>query len=63
MKLALKGALEKYKELQRDTSSHGGGFIDEESSDSEEEEEFEDVPEKEGYEPNIPEHLRKEYGE
>lgn len=27
------------------------------------EEDFVDVPEKEGYEPHIPEHLRAEYGE
>lgn len=27
------------------------------------EEEFVDVPEKEGYEPHVPEHLRAEYGE
>lgn len=35
-------------------------------SDQEEEEEeddFDEVPEKEGYEPHIPEHLRAEYGE
>ncbi|GAB0188021.1 UV-stimulated scaffold protein A [Grus japonensis] len=30
--------------------------------DSEDEDEFVEVPEKEGYEPHIPDHLRKEYG-
>ena len=27
-----------------------------------EDEDFEEVPEKEGFEPHIPEHLREEYG-
>lgn len=31
--------------------------------DDEDEDEFVEVPEKEGYEPHIPDHLRKEYGE
>ncbi|XP_033122407.1 UV-stimulated scaffold protein A-like [Anneissia japonica] len=30
--------------------------------DEDDDDEFEDVPEKEGYEPHIPDHLRKEYG-
>ncbi|XP_072051903.1 UV-stimulated scaffold protein A-like [Amphiura filiformis] len=65
IKLALKSAIEKYKELQvnRDPSTRllsTGEEDEEESSDSDEE--FEDVPEKEGYEPHIPEHLRAEYG-
>ncbi|TSL89828.1 UV-stimulated scaffold protein A [Bagarius yarrelli] len=33
-----------------------------EDEEEEEEEDFEEVPEKEGYEPHIPEHLRAEYG-
>lgn len=32
-------------------------------SDDDDEDEFVEVPEKEGYEPYIPDHLRKEYGE
>jgi len=31
--------------------------------DDEDEDEFVEVPEKEGYEPHIPDHLREEYGE
>lgn len=31
--------------------------------DDEDDGDFEEVPEKEGYEPHIPEHLRAEYGE
>lgn len=32
------------------------------SSDGEDDDDFDEVPEKEGYEPNIPEHFRAEYG-
>lgn len=32
------------------------------SDDSSDDEEFVEVPAKEGYEPHIPDHLRKEYG-
>ena len=61
VKQALKGVLEKYRELRVQKGfSSCLQFDDAESSDSDEE--FEDVPEKEGYEPFIPEHLRAEYG-
>lgn len=30
--------------------------------DDDDDDDFDEVPEKEGYEPNIPEHLRAEYG-
>lgn len=36
---------------------------DEDDDDDEDEDDFVEVPEKEGYEPHIPDHLRKEYGE
>lgn len=35
----------------------------EEEEDDDEDNDFDEVPEKEGYEPYIPEHLRAEYGE
>ncbi len=67
IKLALKSAIEKYKELlvNRDPSSKLPSLEEDESSSDSDEEEFEEVPEfseKEGYEPHIPEHLRAEYG-
>lgn len=34
-----------------------------EDGEDDDEDDFVDVPEKEGYEPHIPEHLRAEYGE
>ncbi|KAF4796533.1 UV-stimulated scaffold protein A [Turdus rufiventris] len=36
---------------------------DDDDDEDEDEDEFVEVPEKEGYEPHIPDHLRKEYGE
>lgn len=35
---------------------------DGEEDDEDDDDDFDEVPEKEGYEPNIPEHLRAEYG-
>ena len=69
LKAALQNASAKYTELNvhsKETSNQrrqsaadakGGGDSDSEG------EGFEDVPEKEGFEPVIPSHLRKEYGE
>lgn len=37
--------------------------VDDDDDEDEDEDEFVEVPEKEGYEPHIPDHLRKEYGE
>ncbi|XP_022091851.1 UV-stimulated scaffold protein A-like [Acanthaster planci] len=68
LKEALKNAAAKYAELdihskvtskqqrQSAVAANGGGDSDSEG------EGFEDVPEKEGFEPVIPDHLRKEYG-
>lgn len=42
--------------LQMKASSDG------EDDDEDDDDDFDEVPEKEGYEPNIPEHLRAEYG-
>ncbi|KAM9237673.1 UV-stimulated scaffold protein A [Dugong dugon] len=62
VKMELEVALRKYEELnikpqegpRRLTTALGDG--------SEDEDEFVEVPEKEGYEPHIPDHLRAEYG-
>ena len=69
LKQALINAVAKHAELkiQHNMSTRqrrGSSFHDDGGRDSESEgEAFEDVPEKEGYEPVIPEHLRVEYGE
>ncbi|XP_017394465.1 UV-stimulated scaffold protein A isoform X3 [Cebus imitator] len=64
LKAELELALRKYKEL--DIEPEGGrGCRTESLGDGEEDEDDEDfveVPEKEGYEPHIPDHLRPEYG-
>ena len=69
LKQALQHAAAKYTELnihpkdsslrQLHTPLHADRGRDSDSDG----EEFEDVPEKEGYEPFIPDHLREEYGE
>uniref|UniRef100_A0A3B5R1W4 UV-stimulated scaffold protein A n=1 Tax=Xiphophorus maculatus TaxID=8083 RepID=A0A3B5R1W4_XIPMA len=56
---SLEAALQKHRELHIDCKTRA-------TSDGEEDDdndEFEEVPEKEGYEPHIPEHLRAEYGQ
>ncbi|XP_045145449.1 UV-stimulated scaffold protein A isoform X2 [Echinops telfairi] len=59
LKTELEAAVRKSKELhiqpQRRSCRAGG-------SEDEDEDEFVEVPEKEGYEPHVPEHLRAEYG-
>ncbi|XP_008417961.1 UV-stimulated scaffold protein A-like isoform X3 [Poecilia reticulata] len=64
LRKSLEAALQKHRELHIDcktrvrrvmkATSHG--------EEDDDEDEFEEVPEKEGYEPHIPEHLRAEYG-
>ncbi|KAM7388910.1 hypothetical protein PAMP_022913 [Pampus punctatissimus] len=65
LKRSLEVALQKHKELHIDYKTRIRKVIkassDVESSDDEEDD-FDEVPEKEGYEPHIPEHLRAEYG-
>ncbi|KAM4854197.1 UV-stimulated scaffold protein A [Thomomys bottae] len=61
LKMELELVLRKYGELniepgQKDETEGLGDLEDEDSDD------FEEVPEKEGYEPHIPAHLRAEYG-
>ncbi|XP_054879273.1 UV-stimulated scaffold protein A isoform X1 [Poeciliopsis prolifica] len=60
----LEATLEKHRELHIDCKTRVRRVM-KATSDGEEdddEDEFEEVPEKEGYEPHIPEHLRAEYG-
>ncbi|XP_056131643.1 UV-stimulated scaffold protein A isoform X2 [Lampris incognitus] len=68
LKMSLEDALQKHKKLHISyktrirrvmKASAAGGDEEEESDDQDD---FTEVPEKEGYEPNIPEHLREEYG-
>ncbi|KAM4732220.1 UV-stimulated scaffold protein A isoform 1-T2 [Anableps anableps] len=64
LKESLEAVLQKYKELHIDCKTRVRKVM-KATSDGEEEDdddEFEEVPEKEGYEPHIPEHLRAEYG-
>ncbi|KAM9741101.1 UV-stimulated scaffold protein A isoform 2-T2 [Menidia menidia] len=58
LKKALEASLQKHRELNIDSS----GKEMEATSDGEDEDDFDEVPEKEGFEPYIPEHLRAEYG-
>nr|XP_035150252.1 UV-stimulated scaffold protein A isoform X2 [Callithrix jacchus]XP_035150253.1 UV-stimulated scaffold protein A isoform X2 [Callithrix jacchus]XP_035150254.1 UV-stimulated scaffold protein A isoform X2 [Callithrix jacchus] len=64
LKAELELALRKYKEL--DIEPEGGQSRRTEAlgdaEDDEDDEDFVEVPEKEGYEPRIPDHLRPEYG-
>ncbi|XP_035985958.1 LOW QUALITY PROTEIN: UV-stimulated scaffold protein A [Fundulus heteroclitus] len=64
LRRSLEAALQKHQELHIDCKTRVRRVM-KASSDGEEEDdddEFEEVPEKEGYEPHIPEHLRAEYG-
>ncbi|KAM9375585.1 UV-stimulated scaffold protein A [Pholidichthys leucotaenia] len=63
LKRSLEAALQKHEELHIDYKSRVRRVV-KASSDGEEEDDddFDEVPEKEGYEPHIPEHLRAEYG-
>ncbi|XP_061581929.1 UV-stimulated scaffold protein A-like [Cololabis saira] len=63
LKKSLEAALQKHKELHIDYQSGRICRVTKAGSDGEEEDDdFDEVPEKEGFEPHIPEHLRAEYG-
>ncbi|KAM4673007.1 UV-stimulated scaffold protein A isoform 1-T2 [Amazona ochrocephala] len=72
LKNKMETAMKKYKEMnilfkarKRKVRSFFWGMKaldDDDDDDDEDEDEFVEVPEKEGYEPHIPDHLRKEYG-
>uniref|UniRef100_A0A8C3SHV7 UV-stimulated scaffold protein A n=1 Tax=Chelydra serpentina TaxID=8475 RepID=A0A8C3SHV7_CHESE len=59
----LQTAMEKHKEMNIDYKERKRKVMKvSDNEDDEDEDEFVEVPEKEGYEPYIPDHLRKEYG-
>uniref|UniRef100_A0A8C7WLY2 UV-stimulated scaffold protein A n=1 Tax=Oryzias sinensis TaxID=183150 RepID=A0A8C7WLY2_9TELE len=59
LKRSLEGAVQKHKELHIDYQTRSCR----ETDTSDDDDDFDEVPEKEGYEPHIPEHLRAEYGQ
>ncbi|XP_009902541.2 UV-stimulated scaffold protein A [Dryobates pubescens] len=64
LKNKLETAMKKYKEMNISFKGKRGEVMKakDEDDDDEDEDDFVEVPEKEGYEPHIPDHLRKEYG-
>ncbi|XP_075427353.1 UV-stimulated scaffold protein A isoform X2 [Ascaphus truei] len=60
LKKKLETAMTMHKEMNIECKSRERKVV--RASDDEDEDEFEEVPEKEGYEPHIPDHLREEYG-
>ncbi|KAG7461533.1 hypothetical protein MATL_G00192090 [Megalops atlanticus] len=61
LKSALEGALQRHKELHIDYKRREQQVM-KAGADEEEDDDLEEVPEKEGFEPHIPDHLREEYG-
>ncbi|NP_001107306.1 UV-stimulated scaffold protein A [Xenopus tropicalis] len=61
VKKEIEAALKKYKEMNIDCHTRERKVMTA-SDDDDDDDEFEEVPEKEGYEPHIPDHLREEYG-
>ncbi|KAM9027437.1 UV-stimulated scaffold protein A [Ara ararauna] len=65
LKNKMETAMKKYKEMNILFKARKRKVMkasDDDDGDDEDEDEFVEVPEKEGYEPHIPDHLRKEYG-
>ncbi|XP_019381791.1 PREDICTED: UV-stimulated scaffold protein A [Gavialis gangeticus] len=62
LKNKLETALEKHKDMNIDYKERKRKVMKVSDDDDDDEDEFVEVPEKEGYEPRIPDHLRKEYG-
>ncbi|NWR85744.1 UVSSA protein, partial [Furnarius figulus] len=65
LKNKLETAMKKYKEMNISFKARKRKVmkaLDDDDDDDEDEDDFVEVPEKEGYEPHIPDHLRKEYG-
>ncbi|XP_053560214.1 UV-stimulated scaffold protein A [Bombina bombina] len=58
LKKTLESAMKKHKEMNIECKPRERKAV----KSSDDEDDFEEVPEKEGYEPDIPDHLRKEYG-
>ncbi|NXQ29826.1 UVSSA protein, partial [Alaudala cheleensis] len=63
LKNKLEAAMKKYKEMNISFKARKRKVMKaSDDDDDEDEDDFVEVPEKEGYEPHIPDHLRKEYG-
>ncbi|NXE44967.1 UVSSA protein, partial [Casuarius casuarius] len=64
LKNKLEIAMKKYKEMNISIKERKRKVMkaSDDDDDNDEDDEFVEVPEKEGYEPHIPDHLRKEYG-
>nr|XP_056718093.1 LOW QUALITY PROTEIN: UV-stimulated scaffold protein A [Euleptes europaea] len=62
LKNKLETALEKHKEMNIEYKEKRRKVTGASDDSSDDDEEFVEVPAKEGYEPHIPDHLRKEYG-
>ncbi|XP_032082462.1 UV-stimulated scaffold protein A isoform X2 [Thamnophis elegans] len=62
LKNRLEAALEKTKKMNIDFKEKKKRMRSQDEEEEEEEDEFVEVPEKEGFEPHIPHHLREEYG-
>ncbi|NXP91635.1 UVSSA protein, partial [Passerina amoena] len=63
LKNKMETAMKKYKEMDISFKARKRKVMKaSDDDDDEDEDEFVEVPEKEGYEPHIPDHLRKEYG-
>ncbi|XP_009998588.1 PREDICTED: UV-stimulated scaffold protein A [Chaetura pelagica] len=64
LKNKMETAMKKYKEMNISFKERKRKVMkaSDDDDDEEDEDEFVEVPEKEGYEPHIPDHLRKEYG-
>ncbi|XP_075050246.1 UV-stimulated scaffold protein A isoform X2 [Mixophyes fleayi] len=62
LKKQLEAAMKKHKEMNIDCQTRDRRVMKASDDDEDEEDDFEEVPEKEGYEPRIPDHLRAEYG-
>ncbi|XP_075712927.1 UV-stimulated scaffold protein A [Rhinoderma darwinii] len=59
LKKKLETVIKKHKEMNIECKTRNRGAV---TDSGEEEDDFEEVPEKEGYEPHVPDHLRSEYG-
>ncbi|NXL87287.1 UVSSA protein, partial [Alectura lathami] len=65
LKNKMEAAMKKYKEMNISFKERKRKVMkasDDDDDDDDDEDEYVEVPEKEGYEPHIPDHLRKEYG-
>nr|XP_020652709.1 UV-stimulated scaffold protein A [Pogona vitticeps] len=62
LKNTLETAMKKNKEINIDFEERKKKVVKATNDDDDDDDDFVEVPEKEGYEPHIPDHLRKEYG-